>query len=173
MIPMPRTRITLTKSNDNPFGELMTVNSNIARIKAHKYMFHADKRKFQDLALLMKQKRLTKAASIRCILREAHSNILAEGDSSAENMQPAAFGPNNQLYALTSLHQKIQGDQTFAATRYVTPQAAEQRVNLATETPALLDAYSGDCMTLYQLIASSAYPNHNTQMHNWTVISSA
>jgi ParB family chromosome partitioning protein len=44
-------------------------------------------RRFQALSLLVKQKRLAKTAPIPCIVRDAASEILAEDDSLAENMQ--------------------------------------------------------------------------------------
>ena len=46
-------------------------------------------RRFQALALLIKQKRLAKDVLIPCIMREGNSDILAEDDSLAENTQRA------------------------------------------------------------------------------------
>ena len=47
-------------------------------------------RRFPALSLLVKQKRLAKTAPISCIVRDAASDILAEDDSLAENMQRVA-----------------------------------------------------------------------------------
>jgi ParB family transcriptional regulator, chromosome partitioning protein len=44
-------------------------------------------RRFQALQLLVKQKRLAKNAPVPCVVREASTDILAEDDSLAENVQ--------------------------------------------------------------------------------------
>jgi len=46
-------------------------------------------RRYQALALLVKRKRLAKTAPVPCVVREASSDILAEDDSLAENVQRA------------------------------------------------------------------------------------
>jgi ParB family chromosome partitioning protein len=46
-------------------------------------------RRYQALALLVKQKRLAKTAPVPCVVRDASSDILAEDDSLAENAQRA------------------------------------------------------------------------------------
>ena len=67
-------------------------------------------RRFQALSLLVKQKRLAKAAPIPCIVRDAASHILAEDDSLAENMQRVALHPLDQFRAFQALREKGQGD---------------------------------------------------------------
>lgn len=54
---------------------------------------HTGGRRFRALALLVKQKRLAKTTPIPCTVQEAGSNILAEDDSLAENMQRMALHP--------------------------------------------------------------------------------
>jgi ParB family chromosome partitioning protein len=46
-------------------------------------------RRYQALSLLVKQKHLAKTAPVPCTVRDASSNILAEDDSLAENVQRA------------------------------------------------------------------------------------
>ena len=46
-------------------------------------------RRYQALALLVKRKRHAKTAPVPCVVREASSDILAEDDSLAENVQRA------------------------------------------------------------------------------------
>ena len=46
-------------------------------------------RRYQALALLVRQKRLAKTAPVPCVVRDASSDILAEDDSLAENVQRA------------------------------------------------------------------------------------
>ena len=68
-------------------------------------------RRFQALSLLVKQKRLAKTAPIPCIVRDAASEILAEDDSLAENMQRVALHPLDQFRAFQALREKGQGEE--------------------------------------------------------------
>jgi len=137
------------------------------------YEIPAGGRRFQALALLVKQKRLAKTAPIPCILREAGSDILAEDDSLAENMQRVALHPLDQFRAFVALREKGQGDEAIAAAFFVTPQVVKQRLKLAAVAPALLDVYAEDGMTLEQLMAFTVNPDHDRQMQVWDVISSS
>ena len=137
------------------------------------YEIPAGGRRFQALALLVKQKRLAKTAPIPCILREAGSDILAEDDSLAENMQRVALHPLDQFRAFVALREKGQGDEAIAAAFFVTPQVVKQRLKLASVAPALLDVYAEDGMTLEQLMAFTVNPDHDRQMQVWDVISSS
>jgi len=137
------------------------------------YEIPAGGRRFQALALLVKQKRLAKTAPIPCILREAGSDILAEDDSLAENMQRVALHPLDQFRAFVALREKGQGDEAIAAAFFVTPQIVKQRLKLAAVAPALLDVYAEDGMTLEQLMAFTVNPDHDRQMQVWDVISSS
>lgn len=137
------------------------------------YEIPAGGRRFQALALLVKQKRLARTAPIPCILREAGSDILAEDDSLAENMQRVALHPLDQFRAFVMLREKGQGDEAIAAAFFVTPQVVKQRLKLASVAPALLDVYAEDGMTLEQLMAFTVNPDHDRQMQVWDVISSS
>jgi len=137
------------------------------------YEIPAGGRRFQALALLVKQKRLAKTAPIPCILRDAGSDILAEDDSLAENMQRVALHPLDQFRAFVTLREKGQGDEAIAAAFFVTPQVVKQRLKLAAVAPALLDVYAEDGMTLEQLMAFTVNPDHDRQMQVWDVISSS
>ena len=74
-----------------------------------KFEIPAGGRRFQALSLLVKQKRLAKTTPIPCIVRGA-SDILAEDDSLAENMQRVALHPFDQFRAFVSLPDKGQTD---------------------------------------------------------------
>lgn len=141
--------------------------------KTGMYEIPADGRRFRALALLVKQKRLGRTAPIPCILREAGSDILAEDDSLAENMQRVALHPLDQFRAFVTLREKGQGDEAIAATFFVTPQVVKQRLKLAAVAPALLDVYAEDGMTLEQLMAFTVNPDHDRQIQVWDVISSS
>ena len=95
------------------------------------YEIPAGGRRFQALSLLVKQKRLAKTAPIPCIVRDAASEILAEDDSLAENMQRVALHPLDQFRAFKALREKGQGEEAIAAAFFVTPQIVKQRLKLA------------------------------------------
>jgi ParB family transcriptional regulator, chromosome partitioning protein len=138
-----------------------------------KFEIPAGGRRFQALSLLVKQKRLNKTTPIPCIVRDAGSDILAEDDSLAENMQRVALHPLDQFRAFVALREKGQGDEEIAAAFFVTPQIVKQRLKLASVAPALLDVYAEDGMTLEQLMAFTVNPDHDRQVQVWDVINSS
>jgi ParB family chromosome partitioning protein len=127
-------------------------------------------RRFQALSLLVKQKRLAKIAPIPCIVREATSDILAEDDSLAENMQRVALHPLDQFRAFAALRDQGQGEEAIAAAFFVTPQIVKQRLKLASVAPALLEVYAEDGMTLEQLMAFTVNPDHARQVQVWDAV---
>jgi len=127
-------------------------------------------RRFQALSLLVKQKRLAKTAPIPCIVRDAASEILAEDDSLAENMQRVALHPLDQFRAFHALREKGQGEEAIAAAFFVTPQIVKQRLKLASVAPALLEVYAEDGMTLEQLMAFTVNPDHARQVQVWDAV---
>jgi ParB family chromosome partitioning protein len=118
----------------------------------------------------VKQKRLAKTAPIPCIVRDAASNILAEDDSLAENMQRVALHPLDQYRAFQALREKGQGEEAIAAAFFVTPQIVKQRLKLASVAPALLKVYAEDGMTLEQLMAFTVNPDHARQVQVWDAV---
>jgi len=127
-------------------------------------------RRFQALSRLVKQKRLSKSAPIPCIVRDAASEILAEDDSLAENMQRVALHPLDQFRAFQALREKGQGEEAIAAAFFVTPQIVKQRLKLASVAPALLEVYAEDGMTLEQLMAFTVNPDHARQVQVWDAV---
>jgi len=138
-----------------------------------KFEIPAGGRRFQALSLVVKQKRLAKTTPIPCIVRDAGSAILAEDDSLEENTQPVALHPLDQFRAVVSLREKGQSDAEIAAAFFVTPQIVKQRLKLASVTPALLEVYAEDGMTLEQLIAFTVNPDHARQVQVWDVTHSS
>ena len=127
-------------------------------------------RRFQALSLLVKQKRLAKTAPIPCIVRKATSEILAEDDSLAENMQRVALHPLDQFRAFVALREKGQGEEAIAASFFVTLQIVKQRLKLASVAPALLEVYAEDGMTLEQLMAFTVNPDNERQLQVWDAV---
>lgn len=138
-----------------------------------KFEIPAGGRRFQALRLLVKQKRLDKTTPLRCIAQDANSNILAEDDSPAENMQRAALHPLDLFRAFVALLEKGQGDEEIAAAFFVTSQVVKQRLKLAAVAPALLELYAEDEMTLEQLMAFTVNPDHERQVQVWDAIRSS
>ena len=111
-------------------------------------------RRYQALALLVKQKRLAKTAPVPCVVRDPHSAIMAEDDSLAENVQRVALHPLDQFRAFVSLRSKGLTEDEIAAAFFVAPQVVKQRLRLAAAAaaPVLLEVYAEEGMTLEQLM---------------------
>ena len=72
-----------------------------------------------------------------------------------------------------ALHERGQGDEEIAAAYFVTPQIVMQRLKLASVTPALLEVYAEDGITLEQLMAFTVNPDYEPQDQVWDVINSS
>jgi ParB family chromosome partitioning protein len=139
-------------------------------VETGKFEIPAGGRRFQALSLLVKQKRLAKNTPIPCIVRDAVSDILAEDDSLAENMQRVSLHPLDQFRAFAALREKGQGEEAIAAAFFVTPQIVKQRLKLASVAPALLEVYAEDAITLEQLMAFTVSPDHARQVQVWDAV---
>jgi ParB family transcriptional regulator, chromosome partitioning protein len=139
-------------------------------VETGRFEIPAGGRPFQALALLVKQKRLAKTAPVPCVLRDMTSDILAEDDSLAENMQRVALHPLDQFRAFVALRDKGQCEEAIAAAFFVTPQIVKQRLKLASVGPALLEVYAEDGMTLEQLMAFTVNPDHVRQAQVWDAV---
>jgi len=128
-------------------------------------------RRFQALALLVKQKRLAKTAPVPCVVREADADISAEEDSLAENVQRAALHPLDQFRAFQTLREQGQSEEEIAARFFVSVNVVKQRLRLASVSPNLLDIYADDGMTLDQLMAFSVSADHARQEQVWESVS--
>ena len=124
-------------------------------------------RRYQALALLVKQKRLAKTAPVPCVVRDPATHILAEDDSLAENTQRVALHPLDQFRAFLRLRDKGMSEEEIAAAFFTTVQAVRQRLRLATVSPMLLEIYAEDGMTLEMLMAFTVNPDHARQEQVW------
>ena len=187
-------KITLSPSRDIPFNKLVLSQSNVRRVKAgvsveelaediarrgllqglsvrsvvdqagvETGMFEipAGGRRFRALELLVKQKRLAKTAPVPCVVRESG---IAEEDSLAENVQRAPLHPLDQFRAFLALREKGQSEEEIAAAFFVSVNVVKQRLKLASVSPAVLDVYAEDGMTLDQLMAFTVSGDHERQM---------
>ncbi|PZU89342.1 MAG: DNA-binding protein [Chelatococcus sp.] len=186
-------KITLSPSRDIPFDRLVLSQANVRRVKAGVsveelaediarrgllqglsvravvdaagietglFEIPAGGRRYRALEFLVKQKRLAKTAPVPCIVREGG---LAVEDSLAENIQRAPLHPLDQFRAFLTLREKGQSEEEIAAAFFVSVHVVKQRLKLAAVSPALLDIYAEDGMTLDQLMAFTVAGDHERQ----------
>ncbi|MBN9259767.1 MAG: ParB N-terminal domain-containing protein [Hyphomicrobium sp.] len=134
------------------------------------YEIPAGGRRYRALQLLVKQKRLPKTAPIPCIVRAANTDISAEEDSLAENVQRAPLHPLDQFRAFMALREKGQPEEEIAAAFFVSVNVVRQRLRLAAVSPKLLDVYAEDGMTLDQLMGFTVNPDHERQEQVWEAL---
>jgi len=125
-------------------------------------------RRFRALELLVKQKRLNKNAPVPCIVSEATDDILIEEVSLAENIERAPLHPLDQYRAFQAMREKGMTEEAIAAAFFVSVNVVKQRLRLAAVSPALLDIYAEDGMTLEQLMAFTVSQDHARQEQVWT-----
>ena len=127
-------------------------------------------RRFRALQLLVKQKRLTKTAPVPCVVRNPATEILAEDDSLAENVQRAPLHPLDQFRAFQSLRAKGLSNEDIAAAYFVGVNVVKQRLRLAAVSEKLLDIYAEDGMSLEQLMAFTVTTDHARQEQVWDTL---
>ena len=127
-------------------------------------------RRYRALELLAKKKRLARTAPVPCIVREAGSDISAEEDSLAENVQRAPLHPLDQFRAFQTLREQGTTEEEIAARFFVSVNIVKQRLKLVTVSEKLLDIYAEDGMTLEQLMAFTVSADHARQEQVWELI---
>jgi ParB family chromosome partitioning protein len=136
-----------------------------------KFEVPAGGRRYRALELLVKQKRLTKAAPVPCVVGDPNSEVSIDEVSLIENIDRAPLHPLDQFRAFRAMREKGMTDEEIAAALFVTPQVVKQRLRLVTVSPTLLDVYADDGMTLEQLMAFSVSDDHARQEQVWEAIS--
>ncbi len=124
------------------------------------YGIQAGSRRFRALKLLVKQKKLAKNAPVPCIVK---TDVFAEADSLAENVQRQALKPLDEFRAFKAMADKGHGEDTIAAAFRVSTLVVRQRMRLANASPVILQAYEQDEITLEQLMAYCLTDNHARQ----------
>ncbi|TXL72414.1 chromosome partitioning protein ParB [Vineibacter terrae] len=127
-------------------------------------------RRYQALALLVRQKRLTKTSPVPCVVRNPSTPILAEDDSLAENTQRVALHPLDQFRAFLDMRAKGMTEEEIATAFFTTVQIVKQRLRLAAVSPTLCGIYAEDGMTLEMLMAFTVNPDHARQEQVWEAI---
>ena len=127
-------------------------------------------RRYRALELLVKQKRLNKTTPVPCIVSEASDDILIDEVSLAENIERAPLHPLDQYRAFQVLREKGMSEEEIAAAFFVDAKVVKQRLRLVSVSPALLETYAEDGMTLEQLMAFTVSDNHARQEQVWEAI---
>ena len=127
-------------------------------------------RRLKALQLLVKQKRLAKTAPIPCVVRDPATEILAEDDLLAENVQRAPLHPLDQFRAFQALREKGQSEEDIAAAFFVGVNVVKQRLRLAAVSEMLLEVYAEDGMSLEQLMAFTVTTDHARQEQVWDAL---
>jgi ParB/RepB/Spo0J family partition protein len=127
-------------------------------------------RRFRALELLVKQKRLAKIAPVPCVVSEASADVLIDEVSLAENIERAPLHPLDQFRAFQAMREKGMTEEAIAAAFFVDSKVVKQRLRLVSVSPALLDVYAEDGMTLEQLMAFSVSSDHARQEQVWEAI---
>ena len=127
-------------------------------------------RRYRALELLVKQKRLAKTAPVPCVVRDPATDILAEDNSLAENIQRAPLHPLDQFRAFQAMREKGRSEEDIAAAYFISVSVVKQRLRLASVSPALLDIYAEDGMSLEQLTAFTVSADHARQEQVWQAI---
>ena len=127
-------------------------------------------RRYRALELLVKQKRLNKTTPVPCIVSEASDDILIDELSLAENIERAPLHPLDQFRAFQALREKGMSEEEIAAAFFVDAKVVKQRLRLVSVSPALLETYAEDGMTLEQLMAFTVSEDHARQEQVWEAI---
>ncbi|ATG46446.1 DNA-binding protein [Celeribacter ethanolicus] len=127
-------------------------------------------RRYRALELLVKQKRLNKTTPVPCIVSEAGDDILIDEVSLAENIERAPLHPLDQFRAFQVLREKGMSEEEIAAAFFVDAKVVKQRLRLVSVSPALLETYAEDGMTLEQLMAFTVSDDHARQEQVWEAI---
>jgi ParB family chromosome partitioning protein len=135
-----------------------------------RYHIPAGGRRYRALELLVKQKQMTKSELVPCIVKAEDASTSAEEDSLAENTHREALHPVDQFHAFKALRDQGLGVADIAARFFVTEQVVLQRLRLTTVSPALLEAYGNDEMSLRQLEAFSITDDHGRQEKVWAAL---
>ncbi|MGJ4859549.1 ParB/RepB/Spo0J family partition protein [Labrys sp. La1] len=127
-------------------------------------------RRYRALELLIRQKRLARAAPVPCVVSDAESGILVDEVSLAENIERAPLHPLDQFRAFLAMRDKGMTEEAIAAAFFVPVQVVKQRLRLAAVSPVLLEVYAEDGMTLEMLMAFTVCQDYERQQQVWDAI---
>ncbi|AZO19002.1 ParB/RepB/Spo0J family partition protein [Mesorhizobium sp. M2A.F.Ca.ET.043.05.1.1] len=127
-------------------------------------------RRYRALEMLINQKRLAKTAAVPCVVSNSTGPILAQEISLAENIEHAPLHPLDQYRAFKDMLDKGMSEEEIAAAFFISTYVVKQRLKLTAVSPALLDVYAEDGMTIAQLEAFSVSNDPVRQEQVWEAI---
>ena len=127
-----------------------------------RYEVVAGGRRLAALKLLAKQKRVAKGAPIPCRVLDSEGVDGAEA-SLAENVVRQDMHPADQFEAFAHLHEGGTGVEDIAARFGVSAHTVRQRLRLACVSPALIQAYRDEVLTLDHLTAFAVTEDREAQ----------
>jgi ParB family chromosome partitioning protein len=175
---IPLNKLIPSPTNVRRTGATLNIEELAASITAHgllqnlqvrpaakgKFEVVAGGRRLAALKLLVKQGKLDKAAEIPC-------HILTDEDageiSLAENIMRMPMHPADQFDAFKAMIDQGKGIEDVAARFGTSAAIVRQRLKLASVSPALIELYRADEMSLDQLMAFAVSDDHETQEEAW------
>ena len=127
-----------------------------------RYEVVAGARRLAALKLLAKQKRVTKGIIIPCRVLDGE-NVDGSEASLAENVVRQDMHPADQFEAFARLHEGGTGIEDIAARFGVSAHTVRQRLRLAVVSPALIQAYRDEVLTLDHLTAFAVTEDSEAQ----------
>jgi ParB-like chromosome segregation protein Spo0J len=104
---------------------------------------------------------------VSCVVRDPSTEVSADEDSLAENVQRVALHPLDQFRAFQALLDKGLGEEEIAARFFVAPTVVKQRLRLAAVSEKLHAVYAEDGITLEQLMVFTVTNDHGRQEQVW------
>ena len=141
---------------------------NVRPAEGGKYEVVAGGRRLAAMKRLAKEKLLAKSFPVPCRVLEGED---ATEISLAENQIRQAMHPADQFDAFKALSDGGMGTAEIAARFGVPERMVEQRLKLASVSPALFALYRADRMTLEQLMAFTVSDDHDRQEAVWKMLS--
>ncbi|MDH7785702.1 ParB/RepB/Spo0J family partition protein [Ochrobactrum sp. 19YEA23] len=133
------------------------------------YRIPAGGRRYRALALLVSQKKLSKAAAVPCIVSKGETAEVE--DSLAENIRRVDLHPLDEFRAIMTLREQGLDEEEIAARLHMTVATVKQRLRLASVSPRLLELYANDELKLGQVMAFSITNDHARQEQVWDTVS--
>ena len=128
----------------------------------NRYEVVAGARRLAALKLLAKGKRIAKGTAIPCRVLEG-SGVDGSEASLAENVVRVDMHPADQFEAFHGLHEGGTGIEDIAARFGVSAHTVRQRLRLAVVSPALIQAYRDEALTLDHLTAFAVTEDQDAQ----------
>lgn len=140
-------------------------NLNVRATTGNRYEVVAGGRRLEALKRLMKQGDLPRNTSIPCVVLASNDNPTEI--SLAENAMRQDMHPDDQCTAFAALIEQGLSAEDVAARFGVTPKVVQQRLKLASVSPALRRLYRQDRIDTAQIMALALVDDHAAQEAAW------